>query len=235
MYTAIITPFGLFEFVRMPFGLRNAGQSFQRMMDQVLAGLPFAFCYNDDILVASPDHASHQQHLRQVLERLREAGLVLNIEKCAFAQPSVDFLGNHVSAEGATPLQSHIANVRDFPPPSTIRELQGFHGMVNFYCRFLPGIARTLAPLTDALKGGRKGPATVEWSTAMQTAFQMAKAALCQALTHEYSGPQLDGGRLRDACSGLPAWRPLGFFHINWRLHRPATGPSIGSFSPSTV
>ncbi len=68
--TAIITPFGLFEFVRMPFGLRNAGQSFQRMMDQVLAGLPFAFCYIDDILVASPDHAAHQQHLRQVLEHI---------------------------------------------------------------------------------------------------------------------------------------------------------------------
>jgi hypothetical protein len=121
--TAIITPFGLFEFVCMPFGLRNAGQSFQRMMDQVLAGLPFAFCYIGDILVALPDHAAHQQHLRQVLERLREAGLALNIEKCAFAQSSVDFLGHHVSAEGATPLQSHIAAIRDFPPPSTIREL----------------------------------------------------------------------------------------------------------------
>ena len=157
--TAIITPFGLFEFVRMPFGLRNAGQSFQRMMDQVLAGLPFAFCYIDDILVASPDHAAHHEHLRQVLERLRTAGLVLNIEKCVFAQSSVEFLGHHVSAEGAAPLQSHTAAVQEFSQPSTIRELQGFLGMINFYRRFLPGIARILVPLTDALKGGQKGPA----------------------------------------------------------------------------
>jgi hypothetical protein len=92
----------------------------------------------------------------------------------------VDFLGHHISAEGATPLQSHVAAVRDFPPPSTIRELQGFLGMVNFYRRFLPGIAHTIAPLTDALKGERKGAAAVEWSAAMQTAFQAAKEALCQ-------------------------------------------------------
>ncbi len=74
-----------------------------------------------------------------MLERLREAGLVLSIKKCAFAQSSVDFLGHHVSAEGATPLQSHITAVQDFPLPSTVRKLQGFLGMINFYCRFLPG------------------------------------------------------------------------------------------------
>jgi len=94
MKTAIITPFGLFEFTRMPFGLRNAGQSFQRMMDQVLAGFPFAFCYINNILIASPYHASHQQDLRQVLDRLCQSGLVLNIEKCSFAQSSKDFLGH---------------------------------------------------------------------------------------------------------------------------------------------
>jgi hypothetical protein len=217
------------------------------MMDQILAGLPFAFCYIDDILVASPDHASHQQHLRQVLEQLREAGLVLNIEKCAFAQPSVDFLGHHVSAEGATPLQSHIAAVRDFPPPSTIRELQGFPGKVNFYRRFLPGMARTLAPLTDALKGGRKGPAAVEWSTAMQAALRAAKEALCQASTLVHPDGTADLSLMVDASEthvgsvlqqrerGSPAWRPLVFFSQKLAAAQTATAPLIGSFSPSTV
>jgi hypothetical protein len=127
----------------------------------------------------------------------------------------------------ATPLQSHIAAVRDFPPPSTIRGLQGFLGMVNFYRRFLPGIACTLAPLTDALKGGRKGPAAVEWSTAMQTAFQAAKEALCQAstLVHPDSTADLslmvdtsethEGAVLQQRERGSPAWQPLGFFHIS--------------------
>ncbi len=69
--TAIITPFGLFEYTRMPFGLRNSGQTFQRMMDRVIAGLEGVFCYLDDILVASPDAESHCRHLQGVLSRLR--------------------------------------------------------------------------------------------------------------------------------------------------------------------
>jgi hypothetical protein len=96
--------------------------------------------------------------------------------------------------------------------------------MVNFYRRFLPGIARTLAPLTDALKGGRKGPTALEWSTAMQTAFQAAKEALCQAstLVHPDSTADLSlmvdasethvGAVLQQRERGSPAWRLLGFF-----------------------
>jgi cleavage and polyadenylation specificity factor subunit 1 len=83
--TAICTPFGLFEFRRMPFGLRNAGNTFQRMMDGILAGLSFVFCYLDDIIIASKDEQEHLEHLREVFSRLREAGLVINAEKCVFA------------------------------------------------------------------------------------------------------------------------------------------------------
>ncbi len=89
--TADITPFGLFEFLRMPFGLRNAGSSFQRMMDRVLAGLPFAYCYLDDLWIASTDLATHQHHLRQVFQRLQQFGLVIDLEKCVFA---VDLLSS---------------------------------------------------------------------------------------------------------------------------------------------
>ena len=89
--TAIITPFGLFEFVRMPFGLRNAGWTFQHLMDRVLAGLPFIFVYLDDVLVASPDHASHQHHLRAVFHRLHENGLTINPKKSVFSQEEVKF------------------------------------------------------------------------------------------------------------------------------------------------
>jgi hypothetical protein len=71
--TAMITPFGLLEYVRMPFGLRNAGQTFQRLMDQVLRGLDFCFVYLDDILIASSSEAEHVQHLAEVFQRLRSA------------------------------------------------------------------------------------------------------------------------------------------------------------------
>ncbi|MFN9938738.1 MAG: reverse transcriptase family protein, partial [bacterium] len=69
--TPIITPFGLYEFLRMGFGLRNAGNTFQRMMDRVTNGLPFIFVYLDDIIVGSPDLASHLQHLQLLFQRLR--------------------------------------------------------------------------------------------------------------------------------------------------------------------
>ena len=82
--TAVVTPFGLFEFLRMPFGLRNAGQTFQRMMDEILAGLDYCFVYLDDILVASRSMEEHEIHLREVLTRLQQHGLVLNAEKCAW-------------------------------------------------------------------------------------------------------------------------------------------------------
>jgi hypothetical protein len=221
--TAIITPFGLFEFLRMPFGLRNAGQSFQRMMDQILVGVPAAYCYMDDILLASPDHSTHKD-LRMLLAALREYGLVLNIEKCSFAQSAVDFLGHRITAEGASPLESHVAAVQDFPQPATVQGLQGFLGMVNFYRRFLPGLARTLLPLTDALKGGVKGASIVLWTADMVAAFIAAKAALCAATTLVHPDPAADisimvdasathvGAVLQQRRRGAHLWDPLGFF-----------------------
>ncbi len=90
--TAIITPFGMFEFLRMPFGLRNAGNTFQRLMDQILGDLPFCFVYVDDILVFSKDLSSHVQHLRDVLLLCREHGLTIGLPKCQFAVSEIEFL-----------------------------------------------------------------------------------------------------------------------------------------------
>jgi hypothetical protein len=95
---AVVTLFGTYEYLRMPFGLRKAGQTFQRLMDSVLAGLPSCFVYMDDVLVASTSPAQHVAHLKEVLERLQQQGLVLNIEKCSFGMSELDYLGHHISA-----------------------------------------------------------------------------------------------------------------------------------------
>jgi hypothetical protein len=84
--TAVITLFSLWEFLRMPFGLRNVGQSFQRLMDMVGAGLSFVFIYLDDILIASPEEEAYPQHLHTILQRLRQHGLLLNWSNCVFGQ-----------------------------------------------------------------------------------------------------------------------------------------------------
>src|SRR5450830_2183464 len=131
--TVVITPFGLFKFVRKPFGLRNAGQTFQRMMDQVLNGLEFCFVYLDDVLVASDDEEQHICDLKEVMERFTKQGLTLNLEKCRFGKPEVEFLGHKVSTSGAVPLTKYTEAIKSFHQPE---QLQRFLGMVNFYRRF---------------------------------------------------------------------------------------------------
>ena len=220
--TAIITPFGLFEFIRMPFGLRNAGQTFQRMMDSVLAELSFCFCYLDDVLVASPDHSSHQQHLNTVLQRLQQHGLVLNAEKCQLGVSELDYLGHHVSATGIRPIVSRVEVIEKFPKPRTVRQMQTFLGMINFYRRFLPGAARVLKPLTDSLQGSPKGEVT--WTEEMEKAFAASKASICKCveLAHPEATAQLAlavdasethcGAVLQQHMVG--GWRPLSFFSV---------------------
>ena len=136
--TAVITPFGLFEFLRMPFGLTGAAQTFQRLMDSVLRDMPFLFVYLDDILGASASEEEHMTHLRQLFERLSEHGLIINPAKCQFGVSSITFLGHHITPQGAVPLPDRVEAVAAFPRPPTVQSLQEFLGMVNFYNRFLP-------------------------------------------------------------------------------------------------
>ena len=109
--TAVTTPFGLFEFLRMPVGLWNAAQTFQRFMDKVLHGLHFCFTYIDDLLIASSSPEEHKQHLRQVLERLSAHGIFINPQKCIFGVESLDFLGHHVNCHGICPLEGKVQTI----------------------------------------------------------------------------------------------------------------------------
>ena len=183
--TAIITPFGLFEFLRMPFGLKNAGQ-FQLFMNRVPGGLPFILIYLDDILVSSPDQGSHKDHLQTVLNLLRQHGLVLNRAKCQFFRTEMELLVLRVTAGvtagSVTPLPDQISAVASFPQPASIKELQAFLGVVNFYHRFIPATAKILLPLTAILNGGRKCAELLDWSPEMLAAFSSIKTALLQSV-----------------------------------------------------
>ena len=90
--TAIVTPFGLFEFLYMPFGLKNAAQTFECLLDKIFRGLPFVFIYLDDVIVASRNRKLHIEHLRVFLELLVQNGLVLNLDKCSFVQNEIEYL-----------------------------------------------------------------------------------------------------------------------------------------------
>ena len=116
--TVISTPFGLFEFLRMPFGLRNAAQTFQRFLDEVLRGLDLVYAYIDDLLIASSSEPEHLAHLEILFRRLSEYGVVINPSKCVFGASSLDFLGHHVSPTGISPRQAKVQAIQDFPSQS---------------------------------------------------------------------------------------------------------------------
>ena len=149
--TAITMPFGTYTFNYSCFGLRNAVATFQRMMDNVLCDLPFCIVYIDDILIFSSTPDEHRHHLHQVLDRLRSAGLIVCQDKCVFGAKTVEFLGHRISSKGVLPLQEEVAAAKSFPKPTTVKSLQEFVGMVNYYHNFLPIIASTMAPLYAAL------------------------------------------------------------------------------------
>lgn len=157
--TAVITPFGLFEFLWMPFGT----QTFQRLMDSMLWELPFVFVSLDDILVASPSVDKHLSHLHQLFLCLHEHGLIVNPAKCQFRLSVIDFLGHHVSSKGVVPLLGKVEAVTTSLQPSKIEGLQDFLGNVNFYNRFIPWAGQLMRPLDEALRS-RKASAVVDWT-----------------------------------------------------------------------
>jgi cleavage and polyadenylation specificity factor subunit 1 len=215
--TAIVTPFGSYVFYFSTFGLRNAGCTFQRMMDQIFGDLPFMLIYVDDLLIFSKNAEDHRHHLEKVLQLMSDNGLVARLDKCVFGVDSVEFLGHHINADGIRPLDSKVSAVRDFPRPSSIKAVQEFTGLINYYHRFIPRAAHIMAPLYDAISRE-----DFVWTDAHDVAFQAAKDALANATMLSYPHPDIPvrlvtdasdvavGAALEQVVNDHP--RPIAFF-----------------------
>ena len=221
--TAIITPFGLFEYLKMPFGLRNSAQTFQRFIDHVLRGLDFCFPYVDNILIASTSEAEHLKHLTIVFDRLVKNNIIINVDKCQLGKSELLFLGHFISKNGLIPNLDKVEVIKNFKIPETQTKLREFLGMVNFYRKFIPNGASILQPLNNLLKGPKKAKtAKILWSPAAQQSFDHVKNALCNATILEFPNPTAQLSLTVDASSnGVGAvlqqlvdgsWKPLGFF-----------------------
>jgi len=179
--TAIITPFGLFEYLRMPFGLRNAAQTFQRHIDMVLKDLPFVTAYVDDIIICSCNESQHQKHLSAVLHRLHEHNLQIKLSKCEFFVEKATFLGHLISKDGILPLPERVDIIRKFPKPNTVTELRSFLGMVNFCRKFIKNLSGKLSALTK-LSVGRKRE-KITWNNEAESSFVALKQDLSDIKT----------------------------------------------------
>ncbi|KAJ3524491.1 hypothetical protein NM688_g8550 [Phlebia brevispora] len=174
--TAFRTHKGLFQFRRMPFGLRNGPSIFRRVMQGILAPYLWLFClvYIDDIVVYSKSYEEHINHLDQVLGAIEKAGLTLSPQKCHLFYNSVLLLGHKVSRLGLSTHQEKVRAILELQPPTKLAELQTFLGMVVYFAAFIPYYASIAAPLFQLL---RKGAPWV-WGPEQQHAFEAAKAAL---------------------------------------------------------
>ena len=177
--TAFITPDGLFEFLRMPYGLSTAPATFARAIGIILSGLTYdtCLCYFDDVIIFSKTIEQHCQRLQSVLQRFRENGLRVKASKCSFGANKVIYLGHSVSRDGVHTDPSKIKAVEDLAAPTTIEMLRSFLGLAGYYRRFIPQFATLAAPLTDLTK---KGTPFI-WTDKCQAAFLALKTSLCSA------------------------------------------------------
>ena len=176
--TAFCTPWGKFEFVYMPFGLRNGPAVFQRLMDQVLdKDKHFSQVYIDDIVVFSESWELHCEHISLVLCRLKEAGLTANVSKCQWGQTQIEFLGHMVGQGLVCPAQLKVQAVRDFVMPTTKKGIRQFLGLAGYYRRFISHFADHTYLLTEATK--KTSPERVLLSPELYDEFVYIKDALC--------------------------------------------------------
>ena len=180
-YVTINTHKGVFEYYRLPFGVASAPSIFQRVMENLLQGIPRVCVYLDDILVTGAIEEEHLANLAQVLQRLETAGMRLKCQKCAFLLPSVSYLGHVISAEGLYTSESKVTAIVNAPDPKNLSELRSFLGMVNYHRKF-PDLATTLSPLYKLLQQTMAW----HWGPKQRKAFRQVKGLLksSKVLTH---------------------------------------------------
>ncbi len=172
--TTFICRQGTYQFEVMPFGLKNAPSTFQRMMDMVFKIFPFVRAYIDDVVVFSKSVPEHLEHLGLVFTRLAETGLKIKVKKCEFLKSRVALLGHVVERGGVKADESKVAAIQDAPIPENVTQLRGFLGLAGYYRRFIKLFAQIAKSLNAATSKKRK----FLWTPEIQIAFDTLKTRL---------------------------------------------------------
>ena len=180
-YTAFVTPFGLYEFNKLPMGISVGSQVLSREMDRVFGDvkMKFVFNYADDVLVYSDSVEQHEEHLREVFRRLQHAGFTVNKSKITLGSPQIKFLGHRLSDRGIAVDPGYVAAVENFPRPRNVKQVRRFLGLGGFYAKFIPRFAEIVTPLNELKKKGVR----FSWGEDQEKAFVGIKSLLCQAPT----------------------------------------------------
>ena len=219
--TAFRTRYGTYHYNVLPFGLCNGPATFQRYINEVLFELLDECCtaYVDDILIYSQDPLEHELHVRKVFERLRAAGLQVDIKKSEFSVTRTKFLGFIISTEGIAVDPDKISAITDWREPETVKGVQSFLGFCNFYRRFVRDFGFIALPLIQLTKKGTP----FRWEDSQQEAFDRLKLALTTAPVLVHFDPNAETMIETDASGGVAAgvlsqlgldgfWHPVAFF-----------------------
>jgi transposase InsO family protein len=192
---------GRYHWKRLPMGLKGSPASFQRLMDFVMTGLPQVQCYIDDILIHSASLELHVKHLRECFDRLRKYGLKLNIKKCDFGATEIPYLGHIITPTGVKPSIDKLKAVRDFPEPSSVKQIREFCGLTNYFRNHIRGfalIAGHLTRLTRKNSEWKGGPLPLP----AKAAYLELKKRLCSAPLLAYPRPNVPYTLSVDAATG---------------------------------
>jgi hypothetical protein len=152
--TTFRTRYGHYEFVVVPFGLTNAPTVFMCLMNGIFKNYldKFVIVFLDDILIYSKSKEEHEQHLRMVLQVLREHQLYAKLSKCSFYQEKIHYLGHIISEEGIAVDPEKIEAIRGWPAPNNVSEVRSFMGLAGYYMRFITSFSKIAHPITSLQK-----------------------------------------------------------------------------------
>ena len=172
--SAFATPDGLYQYKVMPFGMKNAPATFQRMIHSLLQDLEGCEAYIDDVIIYSDTWDEHLRIMRALFDILAKANLTVNLEKSEFCHAYVEYLGHKVGQGYVTPIMAKVEAIAKFPIPTNKKELMRFLGMAGFYRKFCPNFSSVVSPLTNLLQKR----VNFEWTKDCEKSFHKIKSVL---------------------------------------------------------
>ena len=183
----INTPYGLYRYNRMCFGVASSPAVFQRLMDAMTADLPGTAAYMDDLILTGSTPEEHWAHVDALLKRLSEYGLSIKAEKCKFYKPSVRYLGHVIDRNGKRPSDESTDAIRNLPVPQDKQQLISILGKINYYGSFIPNLSSVAAPLNAM----RSKDVPFRWTPEWTEAFQKLKEKVIDATTLHHFNPSM--------------------------------------------
>ena len=218
LLTTFVTPFGRYCFNKLPFGICSALEHFQKRMSQILSGQAGALCHMDDVIIFGCDRAEHDSRLHQALQKIQEAGVTLNREKCVFHKNKLTFLGHIISKDGISPDPAKTSAIVNTGTPKSVSDLRMFLGMANQLGKFTPQLANMSQPLRELMSPKKAW----QWGPTQEKAFLQIKKELTRPTVLATYNPRADTKISSDASAyGLGAvlfqsqpggeWKPVSY------------------------